>query len=76
MPFRVNKSFIDNFLWGNMIKPEDIFNLRSGCFLVLHTLTRAEKYRTQKWELGGYYFYTYMYNKDAISKTTYYVEVM
>ena len=59
-----------------MIKPEDIFNLRSGCFLVSHTLTMAEKYRTQKWQLGAYYFYTYMYNEDAISKTIYYAKLM
>ena len=59
-----------------MIKPEDIFNLRSGCFLVSHTLTTALKYRTQKWQLGAYYFYIYMYNKDEISKTIYYAELM
>ena len=60
----------------NMIKPEDIFNSCSGCFFVSHTLTMAEKYRTQKWQLGKYYFYTYMYNKDAISKTIYYAELI
>ena len=59
-----------------MIKPEDIFNLRSGYFLVSHTLTKAKKYRTQKWQLGTYYFYTYMYNKDEISKTIYYAKLM
>lgn len=59
-----------------MIKLEDIFNLRSGCFLVSHTLTMAVKYRTQKWQLGTYYFYIYMYNKDAISKTIYYAKLM
>ena len=59
-----------------MIKQEDIFNLRSGCFLVSHTLTMAVKYRTQKWQLGTYYFYIYMYNKDAISKTIYYAKLM
>ena len=60
----------------NMIKPEDIFNSCSGCFFVSHTLTMAEKHRTQKWQLSNYYFYTYMYNKDAISKTIYYAELI
>ena len=59
-----------------MIKPEYILNLRSGYFLVSHTLTMAEKYRTQKLQLGTYYFYTYMYNKYEISKTIYYAKLM
>ena len=60
----------------NMIKPEDTFNLFCRCFSVSHTLTIEEKYRTQKWRLGKYYFYMSMYDKNSIYNTTYYAELM
>ena len=59
-----------------MIKPEDKF--RSFCIssFSFYTLITLEKYRTQKWKLGEYYFYMSMYDKNSIYNTTYYAELM
>ena len=57
-----------------MIKPEDIFYSFSGHFL-RHVQLPWKKYKIQRWIYGKDDFYTYMYNKDAISKTTYYVKL-
>ena len=58
-----------------MIKPEDIFYSFSGHFFASRTITMKKKYKIQRWIYGKDDFYTYMYNKDAISKTTYYVKL-
>ena len=60
----------------NMIKPKDGFSAFCGCFFVSHTLTMEKKYEIQEWIYSKGDFYIYMYDKDAISKTTYYVELM
>ena len=58
-----------------MIKSEDIFYAFCGCFFTSREIDMGEKYKIQQWIYGKDDFYTYMYNKDAISKTTYYVKL-
>ena len=59
-----------------MIKQEDKFRSFCGSSFTLGTLITTEKFITQKWRWGKDSFYVNMYRTDAISKTTYYVELI
>ena len=58
-----------------MIKPEDIFYAFCGRFPTSREIYMEGKYEIRQWIYGKDDFYMAMYNRHAVSKTTYYAEL-